>query len=68
MAVYCAIRLSLSANIFGTLTTNVDMTQLPPGGQISYAQTWNFQGWYRDPAAGGANYNASDALSVPFCP
>jgi hypothetical protein len=57
-----------SANIFGTLTTNVDMTQLPPGGQISYAQTWNFQGWYRDPAAGGANYNASDALSVPFCP
>lgn len=56
------------ANLFGTLTTNVDFTALPPGGQIGYGQTWNFQGWYRDPAAGGANYNASDALSVPFCP
>jgi hypothetical protein len=57
-----------TANTFGDLSYTMDMTALPPGGQISYAQTWNFQAWYRDPAAGGANYNSSDALSVTFCP
>lgn len=30
--------------------------------------TWNFQFWYRDVAAGGANFNLSDALHVHFAP
>ncbi len=30
--------------------------------------TWNFQFWYRDPAAGGANFNLTDAVEVNFCP
>ena len=30
--------------------------------------TLNFQCWYRDPAGGGARYNTSDALSIPFYP
>jgi hypothetical protein len=40
-------------------------------GLIVPGQTYNFQFWYRDPAAGaagGASYNFSDALSVVFCP
>jgi hypothetical protein len=37
-------------------------------GTIFAGQTWNFQCWYRDPAAGGANFNLSDAVSVTFCP
>lgn len=28
--------------------------------------TWNFQYWYRNPAAGGSQFNLSDAMSVRF--
>lgn len=31
-------------------------------------QTVHFQHWYRDPAAGGANFNTSNAISVTFTP
>jgi hypothetical protein len=57
-----------TANFFGDIETTLDMNSLPSGGQITYGQTWNFQCWYRDPAAGGANYNSSNGLSVFFCP
>jgi hypothetical protein len=42
----------------------------PPSaaGQITAGSTWYFQFWYRDPAAGGAGYNLSDALEATFCP
>jgi hypothetical protein len=30
--------------------------------------TWNYQFWYRDPDAGGANFNLSDGLHVVFAP
>jgi len=45
----------------------IDFTQLPAGGQITSGSTWNFQAWYRDPAAGGAMFNTSDALRATFC-
>jgi hypothetical protein len=32
------------------------------------SSTWNFQFWYRDPPAGGANFNLSDGLQVTFGP
>ena len=35
---------------------------------ISGGITKKFQFWYRDPVAGGANFNLSDALSIQFCP
>lgn len=35
---------------------------------ISGGVTKKFQFWVRDPAAGGANFNLSDALSIQFCP
>jgi len=37
-------------------------------GAISPLATWNFQFYFRDPAAGGARFNLSDAMSVTFCP
>jgi|GEM_PF-1318902 hypothetical protein len=36
-------------------------------GLIQAGDTWNFQFWYRDPAAGGSGFNLSDGLSVTFC-
>lgn len=35
---------------------------------ITAGSSWNFQFWYRDPTAGGANFNLSDALHVDFAP
>ena len=37
-------------------------------GQITNGSTWNFQCWYRDPAAGGAFFNLSNGLNLIFCP
>ncbi len=48
----------------------LDLTAPPASagpGAIQAGETWNFQYWYRDPAAGGTGFNLSDALSVPFC-
>lgn len=36
------------------------------GGAITAGSTWNFQFLYRDPAAGGAQFNLSDGLTIPF--
>ena len=47
----------------------LDLTNPPsPAGQITSGSTWYFQYWYRDPAAGGAAFNTSNGLAVPFCP
>lgn len=32
------------------------------------ASSWNFQFWYRNPAAGGSNFNLSNGLHVQFGP
>jgi hypothetical protein len=56
---------------FGVVERPLDLTAPPAGsgpGQIQPASTWNFQYWYRDPAAGGTGFNLSNALSVTFCP
>lgn len=45
---------------------NTDPTEL--SGQVTVGSTWYFQNWYRDPAGGGAQFNLSDGLRVPFCP
>ena len=56
-----------TSNDFGDLTLNLDLNALPSGGQISAGQDWNFQVYFRDPAGGGAAFDASDALHVPWC-
>jgi len=45
-----------------------NLNALPGGAQIRAGETWYFQAWFRDPPAGGARFNTSDALAVPWCP
>lgn len=59
---------AVNADDFGQVFYNLDLNTLPPNGQISAGQSWGFMAWYRDPAAGGAFFNGSDALSTTWCP
>ncbi|MBL8861584.1 MAG: trypsin-like peptidase domain-containing protein [Planctomycetes bacterium] len=51
------------ANTFGDAHRLLDLTTT----QIQPGQTRIFQYWYRNPAGGGAGFNLSDAIVVPFC-
>ena len=57
-----------TTNLFGDNDFAVDNTALPSGQVFVAGQTYAFQFWYRDPDAGGANYNSSEGLLVPLCP
>ena len=59
---------AVHANLFGDTSFNLDLNTLPQGIQIHAGESWNFENWYRDPAAGGANYNGSNGLNVVYCP
>ena len=59
---------ALTTSATGVATFPLDLNHLPPSGPIAAGQIWGFQLWYRDPAAGGAFFNVSDALRVVFCP
>ncbi len=49
------------------MTFLLDNTSPPSAAtQITAGSTWNFQAWFRDPAAGGAFFDLSDGLSVVF--
>ena len=56
------------SNDFGDMLYALDYNNLPALGQIHAGEVWNFALWYRDPAAAGANFNASNGLNVIFCP
>ena len=58
----------LNSGPSGELVFPVDYGSLPAGGQIVAGATWNFQAWFRDPAAGGAFFDTSDAISILFVP
>jgi hypothetical protein len=51
----------------GQVNFNADFTTAPLNS-LNAGDVRNFQLWYRDPLAGGAAYNASDALEITFCP
>jgi subtilisin family serine protease len=53
-----------NASSEGVATRAVDLTAPPALGAIVAGATVNFQFWFRDPDAGGANFNLSNALSV----
>jgi hypothetical protein len=58
----------IQTNVLGFATWPLDLIAPPVSGQITAGSTWNFQFWFRDPAAGGTGFNLSDGLSVMFCP
>ena len=51
----------------GTAQRTLDFSSSPLNNTQA-GDTLHFQLWYRDPAAGGSNYNLTDALEVTFCP
>ncbi len=54
----------------GDASHALDLTQPPASsgpGEITPSSEWTFQCWYRDPAAGGAAFNTSNALRAVFC-
>ena len=58
-------------SILGDATYDFDFTSGPPSagaGLIAPGALWNFQFWYRDPAAGATGFNLSDGLAATFCP
>lgn len=52
----------------GIAAKSVNYPTLLPTASITAGSTWNFQFWYRNPAAGGAGFNLSNGLSIRFCP
>jgi len=61
------------ADISGFAMQQVAFDAPPAGtggglGQWLAGDTWNVQGWYRDPAGGGAQFNLTDGLEVVVCP
>jgi len=52
----------------GAALRRVDFGVPPAAGSITPGSSWNFQFWFRDPAAGGAGFNLSDGLGVTFQP
>jgi hypothetical protein len=59
---------AVNADSFGQVFYPLNLNTLPSGGQILAGQSWGFMAWYRDPPAGGAFFNGSDALSTTWCP
>ncbi|HEV8113507.1 MAG TPA: hypothetical protein VGR31_12095 [Planctomycetota bacterium] len=59
---------SLHTDAGGAVAFPLDLTHLPPNGQIAAGEDWLFQLVFRDPAAGGLRFNCSDSLRVSFCP
>ena len=55
----------------GFLSLPLDLNTPPfsgGAGAITAGSTWNFQHWYLDPAGGPAGYNATNGVTVTFCP
>ncbi len=60
-------RLAVEQAAGGVLSHALDNTSPPAAaGLITPGSTWHFQAWYRDPAAGGANFNLSDGYTILF--
>ena len=52
----------------GAGSIGLDLAAPPASGNLVAGSRWNFQFAYRDVAAGGALFNASDAIAVDFVP
>ncbi len=58
----------VNTGALGEMSDLIDNSALPVGGSVVVGDTRHFQCWYRDPAAGGAQFNLSNGLSVIFTP
>jgi hypothetical protein len=58
------VRLPVGVAAGNVAQTTVDLSN----AQITSPGLRNFQCWFRDPAAGGAGFNTSDALAITFVP
>lgn len=58
----------VQTNDFGDAMYSVDLNALPSGAVIAIGDERNVQFWYRDPPAGGALFNLTDARRLTFCP
>ena len=54
----------------GSYQKDLDFFGVPPYGaaEVDPGETWRFQCWFRDPPAGGATFNLTNAVSVEFIP
>ena len=60
-------RLPVVMGTGNVLQSALDITDPPSvANQITAGSTWNFQAWFRDPAAGGTGFNLSDAIGITF--
>ena len=50
----------------GVTTRQLDLSAFPHAGTITPGAVLNFQLWYRDPSAGGAQFNVTDGTQVQF--
>ena len=60
-----------SSSASGFVDRALDFTQAPLVGTpfaVQAGSTWNFQFAFRDAAAGGANFNSTNAARIVFCP
>ncbi len=58
------IRLPVASSVGGVLDTTIDWTGT--AAAIHPGQTWFFQTWYRDPAAGLSGFGVSEGLRIEF--
>ena len=61
-------RMPVSTATGGNLSRSVDYSANYAAGFITAGSSWNFQAWFRDPAANGATFNLSNGLHITFCP
>lgn len=57
----------VTANSNGLLVMPVDYN-VWSGTPLAAGDTWRFQAWFRDPSAGGSNFNLSDGYAITFVP
>lgn len=63
------VRSPVFAYFKGLLIWNVDYAQLAGTAfPVLPGATYNFQCWFRDPAAGGSNFDLSDGYRIAFTP
>ena len=56
------------AGTLGSLALHLDLDTLPPHGTIFPSSTWYFQAAFRDTVAGGALFDTSNGIRIPFNP